>query len=117
MTRRSILTSLMLCMLGALLTTGCMVGPKYQRPETAADTNDGYFHADGHITDVNDFGDAGMWWQRFGDPVTAELVRQMLESNYDLKAGAAGASFAATAGLSVGSGASAFQSRALSLSG
>ncbi|MHC4430991.1 MAG: efflux transporter outer membrane subunit [Planctomycetota bacterium] len=89
MTRRSILTSLMLCVLGALLATGCMVGPKYERPETAADTNDGYFHADGHVTDVNDFGGAGMWWQRFGDPVTADLVRQMLESNYDLKAGVA----------------------------
>ena len=73
----------------AVLATGCMVGPKYERPETAADTNDGYFNADGHITDVNDFGDAGMWWERFGDPVTAELIHEMLENSYDLKASAA----------------------------
>ncbi len=79
----------LICVLGAVLLTGCMVGPKYERPETAADTNDGYFHAADHITDVNDFGDADRWWQRFGDPVTVELVRQMLENNYDLKASAA----------------------------
>ena len=66
-----------------------MVGPKYERPETAADTNDGYFNAGDHIADVNDFGDAGMWWERFGDLVTAELVRRMLENNYNLKASAA----------------------------
>jgi multidrug efflux system outer membrane protein len=73
----------------AVLATGCMVGPKYERPMTAADTNDGYFNAADHITDFNDFGDTDHWWHRFGDPVTAELVCQMLESNYDLKASAA----------------------------
>ncbi|MFH1717719.1 MAG: efflux transporter outer membrane subunit [Planctomycetota bacterium] len=76
-------------LLSVLLMAGCMVGPKYSKPETAADTNDGYFNAGKHVQDVNDFADAEMWWQRFGDPVTAELVRQMLENNYDLKASAA----------------------------
>jgi NodT family efflux transporter outer membrane factor (OMF) lipoprotein len=89
MTKKLISICLLICASGAVLITGCMVGPKYKRPETAADTNDGYFHAGEHITDVNDFGDAGLWWERFGDPITAELVRQMLESNYDLKASAA----------------------------
>jgi NodT family efflux transporter outer membrane factor (OMF) lipoprotein len=89
MTKKLISTCLLICASGAVLVTGCMVGPKYKRPETAADTNDGYFNAGDHVTDINDFGDAGMWWQRFGDPVTAVLVRQMLESNYDLKASAA----------------------------
>jgi multidrug efflux system outer membrane protein len=89
MTKRSVLTILLLFGLSALLLTGCRVGPKYERPETVADTNDGYFNAGDHITDINDFEDAGMWWQRFGDPVTAGLVRQMLENNYDLKASAA----------------------------
>jgi len=89
MTKKLISICLLICTSGVVLVTGCMVGPKYKRPETAADTNDGYFHARGHVTDVNDFGDSGMWWQRFGDPATAELVRQMLENNYDLKASAA----------------------------
>ena len=89
MTKKLFSRCLLICASGAVLVTGCMVGPKYERPETAADTNDGYFNADGHVTDVNDFGDAGMWWQRFGDPATAELVRRMLEGNYDLKASAA----------------------------
>jgi multidrug efflux system outer membrane protein len=66
-----------------------MVGPKYERPQTAADTNDGYFHAADHVTDVKDFGDTEHWWHRFGDPVTATLVCQMREGNYDLKASAA----------------------------
>lgn len=89
MTKKLVSICLLICASVAVLATGCMVGPKYERPKTAADTNDGYFNADEHITDVNDFGDAGMWWQRFGDPMTATLVRQMLESNYDLKASAA----------------------------
>jgi len=80
---------LLICVSTAILGTGCMVGPEYERPKTAADTNDGYFNAGDHITDVNDFGDGEMWWQRFGDPVTAELVRRMLENNYNLKASAA----------------------------
>ncbi len=89
MTQKLVSTCLLICASGAVLVTGCMVGPKYKRPEIAADTNDGYFNAGRHVTDVNDFADAEKWWQRFGDPPTAELVRQMLESNYDLKASAA----------------------------
>ncbi len=54
MTKKLASTCLLICASGAVLLTGCMVGPKYQRPETAADTNDGYFHAGGHVTDVLD---------------------------------------------------------------
>ena len=74
---------------GVLLTAGCMVGPKYSRPETAADTKDAYIYAGSHELDVNDFGDDQRWWERFGDDTTGELVRQMLAGNYDLKAAAA----------------------------
>jgi len=66
-----------------------MVGPDYSRPETAADTSDGYFHAGVHNEDVNDFADVDKWWERFGDPTTAVLVRDALENNYSLKAAAA----------------------------
>lgn len=89
MTTKLISICVPVCTAIAVFTTGCMVGPKYERPETAADTNDGYFYAEGHVTDVNAFGDAGMWWQRFGDPVTSTLVWEMLENNYDLRAAAA----------------------------
>ena len=54
MTKKLISICLLIYASGAVLLTGCMVGPKYQRPETAADTNDGYFNAGGHVTDVND---------------------------------------------------------------
>ncbi|HEC04265.1 MAG TPA: hypothetical protein ENI81_12085, partial [Phycisphaerales bacterium] len=86
MTRKLPSVILPICASGVILMAGCMVGPKYERPETAADTNDGYFNAGNHITDTNDFGDAEKWWLRFGDPATATLVRRMLEGNYDLKA-------------------------------
>jgi multidrug efflux system outer membrane protein len=79
------LLSYMLC----VTLTGCMVGPEYSRPETAADTSDGYFHAGEHTEDVNDFADIDRWWERFGDPATADLVHQALKNNYNLKAAAA----------------------------
>ena len=66
-----------------------MVGPDYSRPETAADTSDGYFHAGEHNEDVNDFAEIDRWWERFGDPATAELVQEALNNNYSLKAAAA----------------------------
>jgi NodT family efflux transporter outer membrane factor (OMF) lipoprotein len=66
-----------------------MVGPDYARPETAADTDSGYYRAGQHSQDVNDFNDVDRWWERFGDPTTTELVRRGLENNNDLKAAAA----------------------------
>jgi len=68
---------------------GCMVGPDYSRPETAADTDGGYFHAGSHKQDINDFADIDGWWRRFGDAMTTQLVRTALENNYDIKAAAA----------------------------
>jgi NodT family efflux transporter outer membrane factor (OMF) lipoprotein len=69
--------------------SGCMVGPDYSRPETAAETSDGYYNAGKHGQDVNDFSEFDRWWEKFGDPITAELVRESLENNYSLKAAAA----------------------------
>ncbi len=68
---------------------GCKVGPKYSRPETPAETSGAYFHAGANKQDVNDFADADRWWDRFGDPTTAQLVCRALENNYDLRAAAA----------------------------
>ncbi len=60
-----------LCMLA-----GCVVGPNYSRPQTPADTNDGYFNIGAHKEEVSDFNDLDTWWERFGDPTTAALVRE-----------------------------------------
>ncbi len=71
------------------ILTGCMLGPKYSRPGTAADGDPGYIRAGSHIEDVNDIERIDNWWEQFGDPTTTVLVRQALENNYDLKASAA----------------------------
>ncbi len=72
-----------------LLLNGCLVGPKYSRPETAADVNDGFVYTGQHNEDVNDLTSVDRWWEQFGDPVTADLVREALEKNYNLQAAAA----------------------------
>ena len=72
-----------------VMSTGCMIGPDYSRPETAAEISGHFVHAGTHNQDVNDVNDMDRWWEQFGDPVTASLVREALEKNYDLKAAAA----------------------------
>jgi multidrug efflux system outer membrane protein len=71
------------------MLAGCMLGPKYSRPETAADGDTGYVHSGSRSADVNDIEKIDNWWEQFGDPTTTLLVRQALENNYDLKATAA----------------------------
>jgi multidrug efflux system outer membrane protein len=66
-----------------------MVGPDYTRPETTAETSEGYYNAGTNLEDVNDFTPIDKWWKSFGDPVTAEMVQAALANNYDLKAAAA----------------------------
>ena len=75
--------------LSCAMYAGCKVGPEYSRPETPAETSGDYFHAGANKQDVNDFADTDRWWEGFGDPATAQLVRRALENNYDLKAAAA----------------------------
>jgi multidrug efflux system outer membrane protein len=66
-----------------------MVGPDYSRPTTAAGTSSAFVWAGEHNQDVNDIDTIDSWWQGFGDATTADLVRQALENNYDIKAAAA----------------------------
>lgn len=74
---------------GLVLAAGCKVGPDYKRPETVADRVDTFVNASSQPTEVNAVAGDDKWWERFGDPVTAELVAAALEQNYDLKAAAA----------------------------
>lgn len=88
--RKQIVSSYGLCFIVVLtMLSGCMVGPDYSRPETPAETSDGYYNVAAHEQDVNDFSDVDKWWEQFGDPATAKLVRESLENNYSLKAAAA----------------------------
>lgn len=72
-----------------IIFTGCMVGPDYSRPQTAAQVHENFLYSEGHEVDVNDFSLVDRWWEGFGDQTTAELVRRALENNYDLQAAAA----------------------------
>ncbi len=74
---------------GFTMLTGCMVGPRYSRPETAADSNEPFVYSGVRSRDVNDLEMIDNWWERFGDPTTTAVVLRALENNYDLKAAAA----------------------------
>lgn len=83
----TICLSLLACIVTML--AGCMVGPDYTRPQTVGETAHEYVYAGEHPQDTNDVAPVGRWWQRFGDPLTTQLVSVALENNYDLKAAAA----------------------------
>jgi len=76
--------------LGLLLpVAGCMLGPKYKRPETVANRVDRFVNASEPTLDANEVEKPDLWWEHFGDPTTTELVRKALQQNYDVKSGAA----------------------------
>jgi multidrug efflux system outer membrane protein len=75
-----------LAAIAAAVGVGCTLGPEPERPVTAADDSGRYVNAPATVAEpVADT----MWWQRFGDPATADLVRLALESNTDLRVAAA----------------------------
>ena len=79
----------LICLFAAFVSAGCMVGPDYARPKTVADINDGFYYAGSNIQDPNRLSEMDRWWENFGDPVTTQLVLEVLENNYDLRASAA----------------------------
>lgn len=90
MTKRILVRICYLLSIGLLLVSaGCMVGPGYKRPQTVADTAEGYFYAGRHLRDANDDAGAGKWWERFADDTTTVLVREALRNNNNLVAAAA----------------------------
>jgi multidrug efflux system outer membrane protein len=66
----------------ALLPMGCMVGPKYARPEEQKATTFKYQSANADtaavVTNVK-------WFDLFNDEVLKELINKGLQNNYDLK--------------------------------
>ncbi|MFH1614747.1 MAG: efflux transporter outer membrane subunit [Planctomycetota bacterium] len=75
----------MLCFAGF---SGCTMGPEYVRPDTAA-SEPGRFVNTVPGFDPNRYSDVTLWWRRFNDPVTNELVEAALVHNYNIKAAAA----------------------------
>ncbi len=71
----------------ALLLAGCTLGPDYRRPATVAGEADRFVHAGEASAQAIDAVDP--WWRSFGDSLTAELVREALDGNTDLRAAAA----------------------------
>lgn len=66
----------------AILPTGCLVGPKYAKPEdqNAASYNNGPANADTLATVVN-----VKWFDLFNDDVLKGLITKGLENNYDMR--------------------------------
>jgi multidrug efflux system outer membrane protein len=72
-------------LLGALVLSGCAVGPNYHRPAVPAPT---VFRAPDESqeteTQTTSFADLP-WWQVFHDPQLQDLIRTALKQNYDLQ--------------------------------
>jgi len=66
----------------AILPAGCLVGPKYTKPEdqNAANFQNGVANADTLASVVN-----VKWFDLFNDDVLKDLIRKGLENNYDMK--------------------------------
>ena len=67
----------------ALLVSGCMMGPNYQRP--AVDTPQSWRFEDKEAKDVANTA----WWNQFNDPVLNDLIKIAIQENKDLKIAAA----------------------------
>lgn len=68
--------------------TGCMLGPDYERPQTAADVNDGYYNT-GIYPSEPDKVDFTGWWRDFAGGQFEPLVRRALKNNTDIEEAAA----------------------------
>jgi len=65
----------------ALALSACMVGPDYQKPDTAPARLDSNAQAKDY--DRSRYEDA--WWKQFDDPVLTQLVDQALKENRELR--------------------------------
>ena len=64
---------------------GCTLGPEPERPVTAAQSAESFVHQSPPVEPAA----IVPWWESFGDPATADLVRMALERNTDLQVSAA----------------------------
>ena len=78
--------SFLLLLVVGLVTTGCTVGPNYQRPETPLPEAYRGVESEGATTPASGstFADLA-WWELFKDPDLQDLIRMALAANYDLR--------------------------------
>jgi outer membrane protein, multidrug efflux system len=65
-----------------LLTSGCAVGPNYEKPDLAAPA--GWNEAQQTGVDVR-AGELAQWWSAFNDPLLNSLAERAVRSNLDLR--------------------------------
>ena len=71
------------------LSSGCMVGPDYKRPDVPAPSTYRGVPTESTVKpDVASFGDE-KWWDAFQDEVLRDLIRAALQQNYDVRIAAA----------------------------
>ena len=68
-------------LLSALLISGCMVGPRYSKPDL---TVPGMFRSQISASDSTSFADLP-WWDVFEDMALRALITEALANNYDLQ--------------------------------
>lgn len=69
----------------ALLLAGCTVGPNYQRPVTSLPPGFAEPHAAAAASEAG----LASWWQAFGDPELAKLIKRAIAQNLDVENAAA----------------------------
>ena len=69
----------------SLLLTGCLLGPRYRRPEMAPPEQHRFAETPAQAASIADT----PWWQIFQDPQLQELIRQAIANNLDLRAATA----------------------------
>jgi multidrug efflux system outer membrane protein len=67
----------------ALVLSGCMVGPDYEKPEVDTPAEWRY-----QVTDAADTVNTA-WWKQFNDPVLDDLIEEALNNNKDVRIAAA----------------------------
>ncbi len=67
----------------SLLLSACLVGPDYQKPETAVPKDWSSVHSSQGANAKNSI--EQVWWQNFHDPILNELIAKAVRNNLDIK--------------------------------
>ncbi|HUL72297.1 MAG TPA: efflux transporter outer membrane subunit [Vicinamibacterales bacterium] len=85
MTRGHSLTNLAVAGVALVLTSGCLVGPDYKRPQLPAPDQYRFVESPEQAAAAADL----FWWQVFEDPTLQALTNEAIANNLDLKIAAA----------------------------
>ena len=81
------MTSRRLVLTAPLFLSGCLLGPNYEKPQTATPPVGEYRETMGFRPAMpRELADKGTWWMIFGDPELDRLAMQVEISNQTLKA-------------------------------